>query len=388
MILMAYRRHRRDQRGATLVVIALLCVFLVCALAFAFEVGRMYLLRSQVQRAVDAGAVAGSLALKQNPTAVNAASAAARDYVQENRVGWLVTIPEDLIDVEVGVWDVDAQEFREATEDEQPTSVRVVARQDREPFFFARVVGQETFGAQASAIAAGGGGPLDIMLVLDLSQSMEDDGRIQALRNAAPTFVDVINDIKGDDRVGVMFYGAKLDDLPDDMTGTPYTAFPADEYPNGDDWVGVLETDLTDAFSYINDSILPVSSLQPGRYGRYTPIGGAIRDATHYLKNNGHARDGVRKAIVLMSDGEANRPENNGPGYAREMASYANDNDVKVYTISLGDGADVDLMEEIAAATGAKHFDATGSGEDELTENLKTAFERAARALKRTVLVQ
>ena len=89
----------------------------------------------------------------------------------------------------------------------------------------------------------------------------------------------------------------------------------------------------------------------------------------------------------MMSDGHANKPPGNGPGYAREMAAYAASLDVKVYTISLGNSADTDLMEEIATATGGEHFDASGSG-GSLGDNLTEAFRGVANSLGRTQLVQ
>jgi hypothetical protein len=77
-----------------------------------------------------------------------------------------------------------------------------------------------------------------------------------------------------------------------------------------------------------------------------------------------------------------------GPDYARSMAAYAASLDVTVITISLGDDADLDLMQDIADATGGEHFDATGSGESVLTERLTEAFRQVAASIKRTQLVQ
>jgi Mg-chelatase subunit ChlD len=91
--------------------------------------------------------------------------------------------------------------------------------------------------------------------------------------------------------------------------------------------------------------------------------------------------------IVLMSDGHANKPNGNGPGYAREMAHYAAGLNIKVYTISLGNAADEDLMEDIAEITGAKHFTAGGSS-SELPDKLKDAFRNVASDVKRTQLVK
>jgi Flp pilus assembly protein TadG len=355
--------------------------------AFATEVGRMFLLRSEVQNAVDAGALAAALELRRNATAVDVAATAAQDYVQRNRAGSAVEIPDNLIDVEVGTWDSQTRLF--TATNVSPNSVRVFARQN-EPFFFARIFGMTTFDAPASAVASGGGAPLDIMMVLDLSGSMSSNGRIQALQNAAPTFVQVIEDFGGDDQIGVMGYGGKLEDFDadDDGNGIPYASAPAELYPANDTNVGVLEAALTNDFATLRTYILTSSNLIASKYGGGTPTGAGLRDGAHYLVNAPTARENVERVIVLMSDGHANKPSSNGDGYALDMASYAAGLDIKVYTISLGTSADEQLMEDIAAATGAVHFDATGSGEAELTAQLIDAFARIAAQIKRSQLVK
>ena len=89
-----------------------------------------------------------------------------------------------------------------------------------------------------------------------------------------------------------------------------------------------------------------------------------------------------------MSDGHANRPTGYGPGYARKMAAYAAEHDVTIYTISLGNDADLDLMRDIAEITEGEHFDATGAGESTLTSRLTEAFRNTAAAIKRVQLVK
>ena len=101
-----------------------------------------------------------------------------------------------------------------------------------------------------------------------------------------------------------------------------------------------------------------------------------------------NGRDEYKKVIVLMSDGHANKPSGSADSYALDMAAYASSLEIKVYTISLGNSADMDLMTSIATATGGKHFDATGSGQAELTQKLTKAFQQAAAAIKRTRLVE
>ena len=70
------------------------------------------------------------------------------------------------------------------------------------------------------------------------------------------------------------------------------------------------------------------------------------------------------------------------------MASYAANLNVTVFTISLGNDADVDLMQDIADITGGLHFDATGIGQSQLTARLSEAFRKAAASIKRVQLVR
>ncbi len=128
-------RHRRQRRGATLVLIAVLMVVLLGMVAFSFEIGRIYLVRAQLQSAVDAGALAASIQLREDPDDINAALAAANEFVQYNEVGWSVVVPQNAITAEAGKWDDAAKTFSTATSD--PDAVRVFASVDDEPFFFA-----------------------------------------------------------------------------------------------------------------------------------------------------------------------------------------------------------------------------------------------------------
>lgn len=375
------------RKGATLVLVALVTVLLVGMVAFAVEVGRMYLVRAQLQTAVDAGSLAAALHLQRDRLDIDGAVDAANEFVQANRVGWLVTVPEDAIVVETGTWDADSREFSPAGLD--VNAVRVGADQAGEPLMFAAIFGHTSFTVPATAIATAGGLPMDIMLTLDLSGSMGQEGRIEALQNAAPLFVGAIKQVGDNDQIGVMGYGAiagQYDPLDEGHFGTPYLLAPPTLYPPDDQWVGVLESPLTEDFDRLINSVLNAQTLTAGKYNGWTPVGAAIRDSTHYLSNN--ARDRTEKIMVLMSDGHANRPEGNGPGYARSMAAYAKANDITIYTISLGNAADDGLMQDIADATGGQFFKAAGNTAAVLEAELKKAFQHIASSLKRTQLVQ
>ena len=380
------RRQPGCRRGTTMLLILFLMTVVIGLIAFAVDVGRMYLVRAQLQTAVDAGALAAGLKLREDKTDVTGAVAAAKDFVRQNRVGWLSNVPEDAIIIEPGVWNSDTRTFTATTVD--PEVVRVRARQDQDPVFFGKVFGTTSFGVPREAIASMGGGTMDIMMTLDLSGSMGGQGRIEALQNAAPTFVDVLEAVGDNDRVGVMGYGAvkgKYDPAAKGHGGSPYVDGPVSLDP-GDGWIGVLEAGLTYDLAGLKSTALSSTTLTANKYNGWTPIGGALRDTAHYLNTN--ARSTAKKVIVLMSDGHANKPAGNGPGFARTAASYAQASDITVYTISLGNAADEQLMEEIAAMTGGEHFLAAGSDSTTLTAKLTEAFKNIAGSMKGTQLVK
>lgn len=378
------KRQRAKRRGASLVLIAILMIAVIAMAAFAVEMGRMYLVRAQLQTAVDSGALAAAIQIKQDPANIPLAEAAAKEYVQRNRVGWAITVPEESIEIAAGTWNLETKEF--AAGGVEPNAIRVMAAQENEQFVLGKILGRNSFSIPRQAIAASDTTKFDIMMVLDLSGSMVDLGRIEALRDAAPVFVDVIEQYDGNDRIGVMGYGARIgyyNPITAGHSGSLYLSAPLSLKLFSTDWIGVLESPLTNNFNGLRNTVLSSSNLLAGKYDNYTPIGDAIRDSAHYLETN--ARSGARKILVVMSDGLANRPTNHGPEYAIDMAEYAATLNMKVYTITLGSEGDPDLMGEIAEITNAEYFEADG---DDLTEALTEAFQNVANDIKRTQLVK
>ncbi len=386
-MLVTHPKARPDRRGATIVMIAILLPVLIAMVAFSVEVGRMYLVRSQLQTAVDAGALAAGLQLREKPEDIDEAVKKGLKFVQLNHAGAFVKVPKEAIAIVAGSWDAATRTFSPGAA--VPDAIQVSGSLDQEPLFFAKALGLHTFAMPRSAIAIAGGSPLDVIMTLDLSGSMGSQGRIEALQIAAPTFIEVLKDVGDNDRVGVMGYGAMIsryDPVASGHNGTPYTSAPSSLYPDGDDWCGVLEAPLTFDLKYIKDKVLDSNTLEANKYNGWTPIGGALRDSAHYLSLN--ARGGVEKVVILMSDGHANKPAGNGPGYALDMAAYAASQEIKVYTISLGNGADEDLMQQIASLTGGEHFIAKGTSDSTLGMALTEAFANIAHAMKQTQLVQ
>ncbi|HIC89642.1 MAG TPA: DNRLRE domain-containing protein, partial [Anaerolineae bacterium] len=116
--------------------------------------------------------------------------------------------------------------------------------------------------------------PLDVMIVLDRSGSMDDAGGtppqpITDAKNAAKHLVDELD--SSIDRVGLVSYA---------------------------DWA-TLDAGLTDDFQSVKNAIDALST------GGYTNIGDAVFKAQEELSNNG--RPQAVPVIVLLSDGVANR---------------------------------------------------------------------------------
>jgi hypothetical protein len=160
-------RNRSDRRGATLILFALLLVFLIGLIAFAVDIGWVNLTRTELQTAADSSALAASAVLNQDPATIRAV---AQHYAGMHRAGGQ-TVSLSTSDVEMGLWDVSSGSFTPVSSG--GNAVRITARRTNAPLFFARVFGRNGFDTSASAV--GMANPRDIVFVVDLSGSMNDD---------------------------------------------------------------------------------------------------------------------------------------------------------------------------------------------------------------------
>lgn len=93
------RGRDRDERGATLVIVALMATFLLVLSGFTIDFGQAFLSKRNLQKAADAGALAAAQALTQYPgtcsnvisnsTALAEAQTAAEEYRELNRESYL-----------------------------------------------------------------------------------------------------------------------------------------------------------------------------------------------------------------------------------------------------------------------------------------------------------
>jgi len=180
-------------------------------------------------------------------------------------------------------------------------------------------------------------------------------GRVQpitAVKDAVALFLDYIQEVDCDDRVGLVIY-------------------------NSSNATAILEQTLTDRFNVIEDT---VQHRQAGHYNYSTNIGAGLASGIQEL--DAHARKGAFKMVVLITDGNANVPYNES--YAREytlqQAQLAASKGYPVATISLGCDADVELMQEIANLTKSVHFNIPGSAAvQDYSAQLREVFHQIAK---------
>ncbi|HLA85720.1 MAG TPA: VWA domain-containing protein [Thermoguttaceae bacterium] len=174
---------------------------------------------------------------------------------------------------------------------------------------------------------------------------------VTAVKDAVGVFMDYIQEVDCEDKVALVIYNSS--------SGDAYK-----------------ELSLTTNLSTVEDT---VHHRQAAHYDNYTNIGAGIRKGWEEL--DAHARVGAKKMIVLMTDGNANRPngESYGRSYALTQAANAAAKNYQIVTISLGQSADTELMQEIADATNGVHYNIPGgSAVNDYHDDLIAAFRKIA----------
>jgi len=180
----------------------------------------------------------------------------------------------------------------------------------------------------------------DIVLTVDQSYSMVNNGKLRAAQDAAKRFVD-----KTDlalQRVSLVTF-----------------------YERGEVAVG-LTSDAQALFRAI-DTI-------PIRAG--TNVMDAIDVGQQELVANG--RPGARPVIVLITDGSPNQPSTNPQGSAIRSANAAKAAGTMIITIGLGSGADEDLLKRIASDPSSYYYSPQGSDLDAIYDSIALVVAGAA----------
>ena len=112
--------------------------------------------------------------------------------------------------------------------------------------------------------------------------------------------------------------------------------------------------DFGDARSIFDDAL---DSL-PGLEGGFTPLYAALQGMAAYTDAN--APDGVRKAVVVFTDGEDTVCTGNAAAGCRSnMIDAANAGNVDIFTVGLGSEVNTAVLTEISYRTGGIHLVAT-----------------------------
>ncbi len=157
----------RSRRGNVVVLSAFFMVALVGMVAFSVDIGYITLTKAEVQNAADSAALAAAAVLHKTPAEIRAE---ARTFA-ESHMAAAKQIELADTDVEFGNWNLDTKVFTPSGD--IGNAVRVTVRRPGAPHFFGKIFGRHYFDVEASSIAMAN--PRDIVFVVDLSGSMNDD---------------------------------------------------------------------------------------------------------------------------------------------------------------------------------------------------------------------
>lgn len=163
--------------------------------------------------------------------------------------------------------------------------------------------------------------PTDVVIAIDLSGSMNNDGAnppepISSVLLAASSFA---NQLRDNDRVSVVTFATKAN----------------------------LATQLTEDTAMVSGSIKKLT-IDPKEELGNTNTGDSLILAKGELGSTRHNPD-ARKVVVLLTDGLATAPEEEPEEYAKIQAEILKLDNITLYTIGLGQGANLDFLRTLAS---------------------------------------
>lgn len=177
-----------NQKGAVLLIFALLLIVLVGFVALGMEVGRWYLVRSELSKGVDAAALAGAKNISNPYVTVNTL---VQEIGRENfPPGYVETPASGAGSISFGSQVIDSK------------NVRVTGNVSAQAIL-ARLFGIDQIAVQAAGV--GQKNEVEIMMVLDRSGSM-DGTPIRDLKRAAISFLDFFEETQDRDKMGLISF--------------------------------------------------------------------------------------------------------------------------------------------------------------------------------------
>jgi len=350
----------KSETGDALVTVALTLTVIVMFLALAVDAGMAYAERRKMQNAADAASLAGAEVLFDGGT-----DSDVLDVIDE------YALTHNLAGNFEAVYLPSGQAVGSGSVPSDATGVQVKA-DEVVSTFFAGIFGIDTM--SVSGTAAGGFAPVDIVLVIDRSGSMDDDSCIDydtslpSCHSYSPFHQNsCINDCNGTWTIPPQ----PITDAKEaaksfvDMNNPTLAHLAAASYAAN---YG-LDQGLTDNFGLVKGAIDSLSA------NGCTNAAGGLSVGIGEL-NGARARDDAQHFIVFLTDGLPNKgpteaqscsgcPDNCpvAKQAALDQADIAADDHIVIYTIALGSKADQNLMQDIADTTGGQFYYAPSSSD-------------------------
>jgi Flp pilus assembly protein TadG len=299
------RRTKGSQSGQAIVLMVISLVVMLGCAALVIDLGLGWWAKRELQAQVDAAALAGAQELPNSSTAVSRA----QEYLALNPTkgakGVQATITTACNTTVPGCNPVN--------------SVRITAT-GTAATGFARLFGIDAMEIKAGATACSpcGAKPLDVMIVLDRTGSMNTSSKMTHAKNGIRTFLGFM------DPSGVNVALAVLP--PAKTLATRCTTVPTStsDYTNYDSltaaWVIVpFSSDYRIKGGGLNPNSDLIKTLNCQNPGGYTHYAVALDKAQEYLKVNGRPK--VQDVIIFLTDGAANTAPHTG-AYASATHPY------------------------------------------------------------------
>ena len=181
---------------------------------------------------------------------------------------------------------------------------------------------------------------VEVQIVLDVSGSMEKEGRLEQAKTALKRFVEQLGD---NDVLGITVFGSDARELtPLDQLG-----------PKRQQVLGQIDGLFPNGGTRLIDSVSEAYTKMQGQ-----PAGERIR------------------ALVVLSDGADNESSGTEADLRTLLAADEEGRSIKVFTIAYGTGSDVDtdLMKTIAESSGAKTYISDPARIDQVYRDIATFF--------------
>ena len=324
------RISRQQPAGQTVPIVVLFMFVLLLMCGAVIDLGNAYRVRQALRASTDAAAAAAADNL---PDPVAAASAA---HAYGSESGGRNPIPgtrNASLSVTADCWA--NQSFC------NPANTVHVQQAVDTPTYFLQLIGIRSIHtvAKADACSPCGGLPLDVVIVLDRTGSMQG-AKLQNAKDGVTSFMQSMDPAVNN--VGLVV-------LPPVASGANQcsTAATGDyDDANAKYMVVPLGNTYASSLGHLNPASPLISTLNCIKAGGGTAYANALDAAQAEL--NAHGRSGTQKVIIILSDGAANT----GPGYLSNTSSYRTNPCGKAVSIAAASKVAKVLLYSIAYDTG------------------------------------